>query len=150
GIQTRIINFKDLEAVEAAITPEEKVLYCETMSNPLLEVVDLEKLSALAKQIGMQLIVDNTFSPLSVAPARLGADVVIHSLTKFINGSSDTVGGVVCGSQDFINALRDVNQGAAMLLGPTMDSLRAASILKNLRTLHIRIKQHSHNALYLA
>lgn len=150
GIQTRFINFKDLEAVEAAITPETKVLYCETMSNPLLEVVDLEKLSALAKQKGIQLIVDNTFSPLSVAPARLGADVVIHSLTKFINGSSDTVGGVVCGSQDFINALRDVNQGAAMLLGPTMDSLRAASILKNLRTLHIRIKQHSHNALYLA
>ena len=76
--------------------------------------------------------------------------IVIHSLTKFINGSSDTVGGVVCGSQEFIDQLRNVNDGASMLLGPTMDSLRAASVLKNLRTLHIRMKQHSHNALFLA
>ncbi|MFT6384074.1 MAG: methionine-gamma-lyase, partial [Bacteroidia bacterium] len=90
------------------------------------------------------------FSPLSISPQNLGADIVIHSLTKFINGSSDTVGGVVCGTQDFINALRDVNTGACMLLGSTMDSLRASSILKNLRTLHIRIQQHSKNALYLA
>lgn len=96
------------------------------------------------------MVVDNTFSPLSIAPIHLGANVVLHSLTKFINGSSDTLGGVTCGTQELINALRDVNTGANMLLGPTMDSLRAASILKNLRTLHIRIKQHSHNALYLA
>ena len=96
------------------------------------------------------MVVDNTFSPLSVAPVKLGADVVIHSLTKFINGSSDTVGGVICGTQQFIDDLRNVNNGASMLLGPTMDSLRSASILKNLRTLHIRMKQHSHNAMYLA
>ena len=75
---------------------------------------------------------------------------MIHSLTKFINGSSDTVGGVVCGTQEFINQLRDVNNGAAMLLGSTMDSLRSASVLKNLRTLHIRMQQHSNNATYLA
>lgn len=75
---------------------------------------------------------------------------MIHSLTKFINGSSDTVGGVTCGSQEFIDAQRNVNDGAGMLLGPTMDSLRSASVLKNLRTLHIRMKQHSRNALYLA
>ena len=96
------------------------------------------------------MVVDNTFSPLSISPATLGADIVIHSLTKFINGSSDTVGGVVCGSQDFINDLRNVHDGASMLLGSTMDSLRAASILKNLRTLHIRMQQHSKNGLYLA
>jgi len=75
---------------------------------------------------------------------------VIHSLTKYINGSSDTVGGVTCASREFINSLKDVNSGASMLLGPTMDSLRSASVMKNLRTLHIRMKQHSHNALYLA
>ena len=96
------------------------------------------------------MVVDNTFSPLSISPAILGADVVIHSLTKFINGSSDTVGGVVCGTQDFIDQLRNVNDGASMLLGATMDSLRAASVLKNMRTLHIRMKQHSKNAMYLA
>ena len=95
-------------------------------------------------------MVDNTFSPLSISPAKLGADIVIHSLTKFINGSSDTVGGVVCGTQEFINDLRNVNDGACMLLGSTMDSLRASSVLKNMRTLHIRMKQHSFNASFLA
>jgi len=150
NIQTTFVNAVDLKAVEAAIRPESKVLYCESVSNPLLEVSDIKALSAIAQKHNLTLVVDNTFSPLSIAPAKSGADVVIHSLTKFINGSSDTVGGVICGKQEFIDALRSVNDGAAMLLGPTMDSLRAASILKNLRTLHIRIKQHSQNALYLA
>ncbi|KGO86542.1 cystathionine beta-lyase [Flavobacterium rivuli WB 3.3-2 = DSM 21788] len=150
GITTTFVDSTKLEVVEAAITSNTKVLFCETVSNPLLEVADIPALSKIAKKHNLQLIVDNSFSPLSVSPAKLGADVVIHSLTKFINGSSDTVGGVACGTQKFIDALRNVNDGAAMLLGPTMDSLRAASIMKNLRTLHIRIKQHSHNALYLA
>ena len=110
----------------------------------------LPELSAIAKKHDLKLVVDNTFSPLSISPAQLGADVVIHSLTKFINGSSDTVGGVICGTQQFIDDLRNVNDGACMLLGSTMDSLRAASILKNLRTLHIRMQQHSLNGLYLA
>ncbi|MEZ4854118.1 aminotransferase class I/II-fold pyridoxal phosphate-dependent enzyme [Flavobacterium sp.] len=150
NIQTTFVDITKLEIVEAAITPNTKVLYCETVSNPLLEVADIAALATLAKKHNLKLVVDNTFSPLSVAPAKLGADVVIHSLTKFINGSSDTVGGVICGTQQFIDDLRNVNNGASMLLGPTMDSLRAASIMKNLRTLHIRMKQHSYNASYLA
>ncbi|NDI99012.1 aminotransferase class I/II-fold pyridoxal phosphate-dependent enzyme [Flavobacterium sp. LaA7.5] len=150
NINTAFVDITKLDVVEAAITPNTKVLYCETVSNPLLEVADIEGLSKIAKKHNLKLVVDNTFSPLSVAPAKMGADIVIHSLTKFINGSSDTVGGVVCGTQEFIDSLRNVNDGASMLLGSTMDSLRAASILKNLRTLHIRIKQHSHNAMYLA
>jgi len=150
GVNTTFVDSTRLDIVEAAITSNTKVLFCETVSNPLLEIADISGLSKIAKKYNLQLVVDNTFSPLSVSPAKLGADVVIHSLTKFINGSSDTVGGVACGTQSFIDALRNVNDGAAMLLGPTMDSLRAASILKNLRTLHIRIKQHSYNALYLA
>ncbi|OYQ44216.1 cystathionine beta-lyase [Flavobacterium cyanobacteriorum] len=150
GIKNTFVDITRLDMVEAAITTDTKVLYCETVSNPLLEVADIEGLAKIAKKHNLKLVVDNTFSPLSVAPAKLGADVVIHSLTKFINGSSDTVGGVTCGTQAFIDSLRNVNDGASMLLGPTMDSLRAASILKNLRTLHIRMKQHSHNALYLA
>ena len=150
GITTSFVDITKHELVEAAITPQTKVLYCETVSNPLLEVADIATLVQIAKKHNLKLVVDNTFSPLSVAPAKMGADVVIHSLTKYINGSSDTVGGVTCGTQQFIDDLRNVNNGAAMLLGPTMDSLRAASIMKNLRTLHIRMKQHSHNAMYLA
>ncbi|MFD1096467.1 aminotransferase class I/II-fold pyridoxal phosphate-dependent enzyme [Salegentibacter chungangensis] len=150
NVQTTFVDITKPELVEAAITKNTKVLYCESVSNPLLEVADIEGLSIIAKNHGLTLVVDNTFSPLSLSPKKLGADIVIHSLTKFINGSSDTVGGVTCGTQEFINAQRNVNDGAGMLLGPTMDSLRSASVLKNLRTLHIRMKQHSSNALYLA
>lgn len=150
SIKTSFVDITKLDVVEAAITDKTKVIYCETVSNPLLEVADIEGLAKIAKKHNLKLVVDNTFSPLSVAPAKLGADIVIHSLTKYINGSSDTVGGVTCASKEFINSLKDVNSGASMLLGPTMDSLRSASVMKNLRTLHIRMKQHSHNAMYLA
>ena len=150
GVKTTFVDITKLDTVEAAITPQTKVLYCETVSNPLLEVADLAGLSKIAKKHNIKLVVDNTFSPLSVTPTKFGADIVIHSLTKYINGSSDTVGGVVCASQEFINDLKNVNSGASMLLGPTMDSMRSASVMKNLRTLHLRIKQHSHNAQYLA
>ncbi|MDO4727851.1 MAG: aminotransferase class I/II-fold pyridoxal phosphate-dependent enzyme [Bacteroidota bacterium] len=150
NIQTSFVDFNDLDKIEAAITERTKIIYCEVLSNPLLEVADIKKIAEIAKKKNIKLVVDNTFSVLSITPALLGADVVIHSLTKFINGSSDTVGGVICGTKQFINELKDVNTGAAMLLGATMDSFRAASILKNLRTLHLRIKQHSYNASYLA
>jgi methionine-gamma-lyase len=150
GIKTSFVDITKLDVVEAAITDNTKVIYCETVSNPLLEVADIAGLARIAKKYNLKLVVDNTFSPLSVAPIKLGADIVIHSLTKYINGSSDTVGGVTCASREFINSLKDVNSGASMLLGPTMDSLRSASVMKNLRTLHIRMKQHSFNAMYLA
>lgn len=150
NIETTFVDISNFEAIENAIKPSTKVIYCESVSNPLLEVADLKKLSEICKKYNLKLIVDNTFSPLSISPKLLGADIVIHSLTKFINGSSDTVGGVYCGTQEFVNDTKNVNTGACMLLGPTMDSLRSASILKNLRTLHIRMKQHSRNAMYLA
>jgi len=150
NIETSFVDITKLDVVEAAITKNTKVLYCESVSNPLLEVADIRGLAALAKKHDLKLVVDNTFSPLSISPIKLGADVVVHSLTKFINGSSDTVGGVVCGTQEFIDSLKSVNDGASMLLGSTMDSLRASSVLKNMRTLHIRMKQHSLNASYLA
>ncbi len=150
NIETSFVDITNLEKVEAAINENTKILYCEAVSNPLLEVADIKSLAEIAKRHGLQLLVDNTFSPMIISPIELGADVVLHSLTKFINGTNDTMGGVVCGSQELINSLRSVIDGAAMLLGPSMDSLRAASILKNMRTLHIRIKQHSKNAQYLA
>ncbi|MBD3581235.1 aminotransferase class I/II-fold pyridoxal phosphate-dependent enzyme [Flavobacterium selenitireducens] len=150
GIRTTFCDFTKAEVVEKAITANTKLLYCETVSNPLLEVIDIAAMAEIAKRHNLKLVVDNTFSPLSIAPAKMGADIVIHSLTKYINGSSDTVAGVTCASREFVNDLKNVNTGAAMLLGPTMDSLRSASVMKNMRTLHIRMKQHSHNALYLA
>lgn len=150
NIQTTFVDINNKEQIENAIQENTKFIYCESVSNPLLEVADIRTLSTIAKSKKIKLVVDNTFSPLSISPIILGADIVIHSLTKFINGTSDTVAGVVCGTQQFINELRDVNTGASMLIGMTLDSLRAASILKNLRTLHIRMKQHSYNCHYLA
>ncbi|MEM9001749.1 MAG: aminotransferase class I/II-fold pyridoxal phosphate-dependent enzyme [Bacteroidota bacterium] len=149
-IDTSFVDITDMGQVEGHITPKTRMIYCEAVSNPLLEVADIKALSELAKKHGIPLVVDNTFSPLSIPAADLGADIVVHSLTKFINGTSDCVAGAVCASRDFCLRLKDVNDGAGMLLGSTLDSLRAASILKNLRTLHLRIKKHSENAQYLA
>jgi methionine-gamma-lyase len=150
NITTSFVDITSLETVEAAINENTKMIYCELESNPLLEIANVPELAKIAKKHNIKLVVDNTFTPLIFTPKNLGADVTIHSLTKFINGTNDTVGGVVCGTQEFINDLRSVQDGAAMLLGPVMDSLRAASVLKNLRTLHIRMKKHSENAMYLA
>ncbi|SEA08819.1 aminotransferase class I/II-fold pyridoxal phosphate-dependent enzyme [Psychroflexus halocasei] len=149
-IKTNFVDITDLKSVKAAIKPETKLLYCEAVSNPLLETADLEALKKIATENNLTFVVDNTFTPLVITPTDFGADVVVYSLTKFINGSSDTVGGAVCGTLDFVNSLKDVNNGAAMLLGQTLDSLRSASVLKNLRTLPIRMEKHSENALYLA
>jgi len=150
GINTSFVDITDLKVVEAHITPDTKMIYCEAVSNPLLEVADIAALATLANKHNIPLVVDNTFSPLSISAAKLGADIVIHSLTKFINGTSDCVAGAVCASRAFCLQLKDVNDGTGMLFGSTLDSLRAASILKNMRTLHIRIKKHSENTLFLA
>ena len=149
-IETTFVDITSLDDINNSIKPNTKIIYCEVSSNPLLEIADLEEISKIAKKNNIKLVVDNTFTPLSVSPAKYGADVVIHSLTKFINGTSDTIAGVVCSSKEFIHSLRDVNDGAFMLMGTTMDSLRAASVLKNMRTLHVRMKKHSENAMYLA
>ncbi|MEA1786311.1 aminotransferase class I/II-fold pyridoxal phosphate-dependent enzyme [Arenibacter sp. GZD96] len=150
NITTTFVDFTDTALVAQAIKPKTKVIYCESLSNPLLEVADIQKLSAVGKSHNIPLVVDNTFSPLTMTPAKWGAAIVIHSLTKFINGTGDCVAGVVCGTSNFCLGLKDVQHGAGMLLGSTLDSARAASILKNLRTLHIRVKKHSENTLFLA
>ena len=150
NIKANFVDTTNIEQVKAAITSNTKIIYCETLSNPMLEISDIRALSKLAKEHNCKLIVDNTFTPMIFSPAQLGADVVVHSMTKFINGMSDCVAGTVCGDEELINSLYDVNDGAAMLLGPVLDSFRSASILKNLRTLHIRMKQHSANALHIA
>lgn len=150
GLNVKFVNIHDLKSVEENITSKTKIIYCESVSNPLLEIADLPNLSSLSKSQNLKLVVDNTFSPVFLTPIQLGADIVVHSLTKFINGTSDCVAGCICSSREFINQLSDINSGASMLLGPVLDSYRAASILKNLHSLHIRIEKHSKNALYLA
>ena len=150
NIDVKFVNTLDLAAVKNAVTKKTRIIYCEAISNPLLEIADLPKLAKIANENNIKLMVDNTFSPLIISPIHLGAHIVIHSLTKYINGTSDCVAGCVCSTKEFISQLTDINSGASMLLGPVLDSFRAASILKNLHSLHIRIEKHSRNALYLA
>jgi len=150
NIETTFVNINDLDAVRRAMRPNTKMIYTETMSNPLLRISNLPKLAEIAHAQDAKLVCDNTFTPLIVTPSNYGVDVVVYSMTKFINGKNDCVAGAICSTHDFINALADVNDGTAMLLGPVLDPKLSSSILKNLHTLHIRMLQHSKNALYLA
>ncbi|MBC8196888.1 MAG: aminotransferase class I/II-fold pyridoxal phosphate-dependent enzyme [Candidatus Marinimicrobia bacterium] len=150
GINVKFIDVTNLETLKESINESTKLIYCETLSNPLLDVSDIPSLSNIAKENNLKLVVDNTFSPMVVTPYKLGADVVIHSMTKYINGASDCVAGCICASQNFINELTDINNGMTMLLGPVLDSFRSSSILKNLNTLHVRMKQHSKNAKFIS
>ncbi len=150
GVSTTFVDMRDHAAVRAAVTPRTRVIYAESISNPLLEVYDVPALASIAHDLGVRLVVDNTFSPMILSPLRLGADVVVHSMTKYINGTSDCVAGCVVSSKAFIERLNDVNNGPSMLLGPVLDSFRAASIMKNLHSLHIRMHKHGANAAHLA
>ena len=150
GVEVTFVDTTNLAQVKAACKKNTKVIYTETMSNPLLRICNVGELRKIADKFGAKLIVDNTFTPMIFTPHRLGAHIVVYSMTKFINGKNDCVAGAICGDNEFINGLIDVNCGTAMLLGPVLDSFRATSILKNLYTLHIRMQQHSRNAMYLA
>lgn len=150
NIDVTFVDTCNLEQVKQAIRPNTKVIYTETMSNPLLRIANVPELRKIADNAGAKLIVDNTFTPMIFSPYQLGAHVVVYSMTKYVNGKNDCVAGAICGTNDYINSLIDVNNGTAMLLGPVLDSFRSTGILKNLYTLHLRMKQHSHNAMYLA
>jgi len=150
NIEVSFVDITNLEQVKSAVQPNTKVIYTESVTNPLLQVSDIPELAKIAHNSGALLMVDNTFTPMIISPKLLGADLVVYSMTKFINGKNDCVAGAICGSHEFVEQLSNVNDGTAMLLGPVLDPLRSSSILKNLNTLHIRMKQHSKNAQYVA
>ena len=150
NIEVSFVDITNLGEVKKAVKQNTKVIYTESVTNPLLQVSNIPELAKIAHAAGAKLMVDNTFTPMIFTPSLLGADLVVYSMTKFINGKNDCVAGAICGSEQFINQLSNVNDGTAMLLGPVLDPLRSSSILKNLNTLHIRMKQHSKNAMFLA
>ncbi len=150
NIEVTFVDTTNLAEVENALQKNTKMVYTETMNNPMLQIADIPSLSKLTKQQNIKLVVDNTFTPLIFSPAVLGADIVVYSMTKFINGKNDTTAGAICASEEFINSLLDLNDGTSMLLGGVLDSYRASNIQKNLYTLPIRMKQHSNNAAYLS
>ena len=142
GITSSFVDITDLAAVEAAITDRTRVIYTESMANPTLRIADIPGLSTIAKRHGLKLVVDNTFSPLILSPIKLGADIVIHSMTKFISGASDYIAGAICADTEFIQQLMDLHTGMLMVLGPTMDPQVAFNI--NLRIPHLPIRMIEH------
>ncbi|NQT70788.1 MAG: aminotransferase class I/II-fold pyridoxal phosphate-dependent enzyme [Desulfobacteraceae bacterium] len=150
GITTTFIDPMDTASFEQAILPSTRVIYAETIGNPTLKVADIPALSKLARKRGLTLVIDNTFMPMVVTPAALGADIVISSMTKFINGAGDAIAGVICASRDFIFKLMDLHTGRVMLLGPTMDPRIAYDIIQRLPHLGIRMREHCKRATAIA
>lgn len=150
GIETTFVDPSDTEAFAKAIRPNTRVFYTELLGNPTLKVADVPALAELAHKHGIQLVVDNTFTPLLFSPTQLGADVVIYSMTKFINGASDVIAGAVCSDKAFINRLMDLHTGRLMLLGATMDPRVAFDLIQRLPHLAIRMREHSRRASAIA
>jgi methionine-gamma-lyase len=150
GIRTTFVDITDLDAVRRAFRANTRMLFAETVANPTLQIADIEQLAKIAHQHGVPLVIDNTFTPLIVTPINLGADIVVHSMTKFINGASDIIAGAICGRTEFISKLMDLHTGSLMLLGPTMDPHQAALINSRLPHLPLRMAEHSRRALIFA
>jgi cystathionine gamma-synthase len=147
GIICEVCETQDHEAIEAAIADGCHVLYLESPTNPTLQVLDLSRLIQAAHQVGAVAIVDNTFAtPINQNPIALGADLVIHSATKFLGGHGDVLGGVVCGRQDLVEEIFRYRE----LTGPSLDAHSAYLLLRSLKTLGLRIQRQNETALTLA
>jgi O-succinylhomoserine sulfhydrylase len=148
GIETSFVDLADIDDWQAAIRPETRLMFLETPSNPLTELADIEQLAELAHQNDILLAVDNCFcTPALQQPLKLGADIVIHSATKFLDGQGRCVGGAVLGSEDIVG---EHVYGFLRTAGPAMSPFNAWVFLKGLETLNLRMKAHSANALALA
>ena len=148
GVETTFVDLTDLEAWKKAIRPETKILFLETPSNPLTEVADLKALANLAHENDCLLVVDNCLcTPILQQPLKLGADIVIHSATKYIDGQGRAVGGAVVGNKELVG---ESVFGFLRTAGPTLSPFNAWIFLKGLETLSLRMKAHSANALELA
>ncbi len=147
GVETTFVDLTDMAAWEAAIRPGTRLLFLETPSNPLTEVADIEALAALAHRHGALLAVDNCFcTPALQRPLALGADLVIHSATKYLDGQGRCIGGAVVGSEALAGEVYAFLRSA----GPTMSPFNAWVFLKGLETLALRMRAHCDNALRLA
>ena len=149
GLKFTLVDMSDIGAIEAAIRPETKLIWIETPSNPMLKLIDIEAVAALAKRRGIISAADNTFaSPIVQRPIELGFDLVMHSATKYLNGHSDMVGGVVVvgDNQDVADRLGFLQNAVGAIAGP-FDSFLA---LRGLKTLPLRMRQHCASASELA
>lgn len=147
GINHTYVNATDIDAWEAAITPQTKLIYLETPTNPGLEIIDLQKVGALAQKHNLILCVDNCFAtPVCQQPVKFGAHLVVHSATKWIDGQGRVMGGVVVGKKELIKDIYLFCRST----GPALSPFNAWVLSKSLETLDVRMERHASNALYLA
>ncbi|MDI6772713.1 MAG: aminotransferase class I/II-fold pyridoxal phosphate-dependent enzyme [bacterium] len=147
GVEVTFIDSVDPNAYKRAMRPNTKLLYVETPNNPLMQVTDIAAITSLARGVGAVTIADNTFaSPFNQTPIALGADLVVHSATKYLGGHHDVTAGVIVGRRDL------VKRATRMLrvLGPVLDPFAAWLLVRGLRTLGLRVERHNHNAAHLA
>ena len=146
-IDVTLCDTTDHEAIEAEIARGCRILYLETPTNPTIKIIDLARLARAGHEVGAIVMVDNTFAtPINQNPLQLGADLVLHSATKFLGGHADALGGVVCGAKTLIEQVyhyREIN-------GATLDPMAAYLILRGMKTLHLRIRQQNASALTIA
>jgi len=147
GIGATLIDAVDGEAYRAALRPETRVVYIESPNNPLLEITDIAAIARLAQEHGALAVVDNTFaSPYNQTPLALGADIVVHSMTKYLGGHADVTAGILVGRRDLLLELRR----RFRIYGPVLDPFAAWLVLRGIRTLGLRMERHNQNALGLA
>ncbi|MDD2191523.1 MAG: aminotransferase class I/II-fold pyridoxal phosphate-dependent enzyme [Bacteroidales bacterium] len=148
GVQSSYVNTADIENIKKEIRPNTKVIYIETPANPTMDITDIKACAEIAHSIGAVLVVDNTFcSPYLQSPIDLGADVVLHSITKFINGHADIVGGVIIGKD---KQIYDKLRTMMVNMGCNMDPHQAYLVIRGLKTLGIRIDRAQENAMKVA
>lgn len=151
GLDVEFVNFADAEAVRRAVTPETRMLWFETPSNPLLEIVDIAEVVRIAGQHGALTVCDNTFSsPYCQRPLELGVDIVMHSATKFLNGHSDLLAGVVALSERAGDRVAEDLAFIQNAVGAVLDPISCAMLLRSLKTLAVRMDRHVENAAAVA
>jgi methionine-gamma-lyase len=147
GVDVSFIDTSDIENVENAIRPNTKLVFFETPANPTMKLTDIKAVSEPAHENGATVMVDNTFmTPYFQQPLSLGADVVVHSATKYLNGHGDTLGGIIVGSSDYINSARHT----AKNMGGAMSPFSAWLIIRGIKTLQVRMDKHNENAMAVA
>ena len=146
-IDVTLCETDDFEGIEATVASGCRVLYLESPTNPTLKVVDLARLAEAAHAVGAQVVVDNTFAtPINQKPLDLGADLVLHSATKFLGGHADALGGVVCGGADVVGRIEHFRE----ITGAALDPMAAYLLLRGMKTLHLRVRQQNESALRIA
>ena len=151
GVEVDFVDMSDLEEVKIKLKDNTKVIYLETPANPNLKIVDIQKISELShnKNSNIKVVVDNTFAtPFCQKPLLLGADIVVHSATKYLNGHGDVIAGFVVGSQEMINDIRTV--GLKDMTGAVLGPNEAFLIIRGLKTFEIRMQKHCENAMKVA